>query len=188
MAIVVRNLNVRGKVVVGITPTSTPSVPASQGPLNAGTLANDSSIGTATWTISGTQGDTSLYASEISKYLKVTNFGFSIPNSATISGIIVTVDRVDSSGNGSVYDYRVRIVKNGTIGTTDKSSLIAWSNGFYETINYGSSSDLWGETWSFSDINSSTFGIAFSAIWTASGKLPALPSLKNIKITVHYTT
>ena len=47
--------------------------------------------------------------------------------------------------NEGVYDYAVRIIKGGTIGSTDRASGTAWSSSSAYTT-YGSSSDLWGET------------------------------------------
>jgi hypothetical protein len=77
-------------------------------------------------------------------------------------------------------DARVRIVKGGTIGSTDKASGSAWpGSDAYET--YGSSSDLWGETWTDSDINDSGFGMAIAASGTCEARID------HIEITVHYT-
>src|SRR3989344_5212889 len=63
---------------------------------------------------------------------------------------------------GVVYDHRVRIIKGGAIGSTDKASGTAWPGSLAYTT-YGGASDLWGETWTASDINASTFGVAISA-------------------------
>ncbi|MEO8069242.1 MAG: T9SS type A sorting domain-containing protein, partial [Flavobacteriales bacterium] len=60
-------------------------------------------------------------------------------------------------------DHRVLIVKGGVIGDADLSSPNAWPlTDAYAT--YGSSSELWGETWSAADINSPGFGLALSAM------------------------
>ncbi len=67
--------------------------------------------------------------------------------------------------NAGVYDHRVRIIKGGSIGSTDKASAEAWP-GTLAYSTYGGDSELWGETWSYSDINSSDFGIAISAYAT----------------------
>lgn len=118
-----------------------------------------------------------------SHYLKATNFGFSIPAGAAISGIVVEVERKES-GAGVAQDNRVRIVKGGTIGTTDKASASEWpTSDAYAT--YGSDIDLWGETWTVDDINASNFGVAVSALGlTNSGTA----SIDHIRITVYYLT
>lgn len=68
--------------------------------------------------------------------------------------------------NAGVYDHRVRIIKNGAIGTTDKATADAWPLGSDIYATYGGSSDLWGETWTPSDVNSANFGVAISAYGT----------------------
>jgi type II secretory pathway pseudopilin PulG len=84
---------------------------------------------------------------------------------------------------GSTQDNRVSIVKsNGTIGTANKASASAWPSSD-ATATYGGSSDLWSETWTYSDINNSNFGVAVSASSTNSTL-----SIDHIKLKVYYTT
>ena len=64
--------------------------------------------------------------------------------------------------NEGIYDHRVRIIKGGAVGSTDKASGTAWPTSPAYTT-YGGASDLWGETWTAEDINASTFGVAISA-------------------------
>lgn len=162
---------------------------ASSGPLSPGTLADDSGVGTQTWNNTGNAGasddsyaDVSLLFGQTSHYLKATNFGFAIPSGATIDGIVVAIEKSATVGS-SVVDSQVRIVKGGTIGATDKASGTNWpTTDAYST--YGSSSDLWGETWTHTDINASTFGAALSAAWVAN---TPTANVDHIRITVHYT-
>lgn len=126
----------------------------------------------------------SLTGTDQSRYLKCTNFGFSIPTDATINGIIVEFEIRSGSSASEVQDNRVRIVKSdGTVGSTDKSVAGAWPT--TDTYaSYGSSSDLWGETWTYTDINDVDFGAALSAkrfdtIGTA--------LVDHVRITVYYT-
>lgn len=161
----------------------------SSGPNSPATTADDSGTGTATWSDTGnitTSNDTratvSIDSSNSSHYLKATNFGFSIPAGATINGIVVEWEK--GGGGGFDTDNAVRIVKGGTIGSTDKSSLTAWpSSDTY--ASYGSSSDVWGETWTADDINATTFGAAISVKTTAA---LAGPTIDHVRITIHYTT
>jgi hypothetical protein len=165
---------------------------ASLGPNGCGTGVDDSSIGTTAWTSPGniTAEDTTYASANLtlgvpSHYLKGTNFAFSIPSGATIDGIVVEWKRFCSVGRGTntAADNAIRIVKGGTIGATDKSNGSNWpaTNGYQ---SYGSSSDLWGETWSDTDINSSTFGAALSAKATSA---LATASVDFCRITVYYT-
>lgn len=167
---------------------------ATAGPNNSGTQADDNAVGTQTWadvanvassndarsTSSGLTGSVSTH------YLKCTNFGFSIPSGATIDGITVTIER-RNTGIGPVIDNRVRIVKGGIVGSTEKAAPEAWP-GVDGTVTYGGAADLWGETWADTDINASTFGVVLSAIGeTQSGNPEGTPEVDNIQITINYT-
>src|SRR5262249_24053642 len=48
------------------------------------------------------------------------------------------------------------------------SKLSIWPSVEADQV-YGSESDLWGETWSSTDINATTFGAAMSVKWVADG-------------------
>src|SRR3989339_1843485 len=62
---------------------------------------------------------------------------------------------------GATYDKYIRIIKSdGTIGSTERASVTAWGASAFYT--YGGEADLWGESWTASDINDSDFGIAVS--------------------------
>lgn len=162
-----------------------------------GTAVDDSGIGTQNWTnvtnaqgapdgnvasapFSGTPG------SAMSHYLKMTNFGFSIPSSATIVGLACIVKRSGTTGNGTISDNHVCAVKGGTIQTsTDYRATGAWPNTLTNQ-SYGGSADMWGNTWAYSDINSSGFGFALSAnLSGSSGTITA--SVDAITVTVYYT-
>ena len=161
---------------------------ASEGPLSPDSGTNDAGYGSVAWTDPG-----NILASDGSKatailslgltpsnYLVATDFDFAIPGGATIDGIVVEIER--SCGMlESVADDRVRIVKGGTVGATDRSSADVWPDAdAYKTD--GSSSDLWGETWADTDINATTFGVALSA-----GSDGGVASVDHIRITVYYT-
>ena len=72
------------------------------GATSPGTMADDSTIGTITWSNpdNAKASDDSrsianhVSAASTSHYLKATNFGFSIPAGSTIDGIVVRVERV----------------------------------------------------------------------------------------------
>src|SRR5262245_15248784 len=93
----------------------------------AGTCADATGIGTVAWTnpsSAQTSDNTDATAGflnngDTSHYLKCTNFGFSIPTGSVIQGIQVEWEYKNASG-GTVNDSAARIVKGGTIGTTDR--------------------------------------------------------------------
>jgi len=103
----------------------------------------------------------------------VTNSPGTMADDATI-GILTwsNVDNAKVSDNtyatatmsyrGEVSEHNIMIVKSdGTIGTTNQTYGSEFSSveGYY---SYGSSFDLWGETWSYTDINDADFGMVFS--------------------------
>ena len=163
---------------------------ATQGPLSPGTIVSDSSFGDVAWVSPGNASASDDARATVtlgiivpnSEYLKSTNFGFTIPAGATINGIVVEIERSTPIA-GQVTDGRVRIVKGGTIGATDRSGGTWPSTDAY--ASYGSSSDLWGETWTSTDINSSLFGTALVAAWVSASAPVA--QVDHVRITVHYT-
>jgi len=123
-------------------------------------------------------------------YLKVKGFGFSIPVGSTINGITVNVEKKQScieshlSCTSDVTDNIVRLVKNDSIIGTNKANTAPWGTSDAITT-YGGIADLWGTTWSVSDINNSNFGIDFSAQRTSGGDRRVY--VDHITITVTYT-
>lgn len=160
--------------------------------LNPSTCTSDASLGTTAWSnpanaeISDGVFATvrsSGSASWITEYIKCTGYGFSIPSSATITGITVNVERKADASN-TYQDDAVRLVNAAGIGTTDRSTTTAYTTtNTYEA--HGGSSDLWGGGWTPSNINSATFGAAFAAIELAASRHTV--SVDNIQITVYYT-
>jgi hypothetical protein len=158
-----------------------------------GTLANDGSNGSfIAWTNpsnASASDDNQATAAIVSgpspftQYLKATNFGFTIPSDATITGFKVQVEK-KITGSGSINDKRVSPVKGGTIEATDKASATAWPAS--DTVaDYGADGDLWSLTWSPTDINATTFGVAVAAN-AVSGVSP-IANIDYISITVYYT-
>lgn len=161
-------------LVVADNATPTPVLAtASSGPSNAGTGTNvDRSSSVYSWSSPGniTADDTS-YATvtalpiqpTVTDYIRGTNYGFSIPSSASISGIAVKIGRY--AGNTDIRDDIVRLVKGGSITGDNKAATgTTWAHsGSVEEASYGGSSDLWGTTWTYSEINASDFGVVLSA-------------------------
>jgi hypothetical protein len=165
---------------------------SSQGPLNAGTVADDSSVGTVAWSNpTNAQGAADTVYATIAvngpmtgHYLKATNFGFTIPSGATINGVVVEFRRSDS--NGILTDGTIKLVKGGVVSGTNKSAGATWPTS--DTWNsFGGTTDLWGLTLTDTDINSSTFGVVLSPTISGltSGFTPA--QVDAIRITVYYT-
>lgn len=174
---------------------------AQQGPLSGSTFTNVVISGSTTsWTNTGNAAasDNTYTAATnnlpgnggFTDYFQATNFGFTIPSGATITGITVEIEDFDddNGASGRARDNKVMIVKGGVIRTTDNSINSFWATSDPNSYTtYGSSSDLWGETWTAADINSSNFGFAISAKRQGGGGMACFPTIDHIRITVNYT-
>lgn len=163
----------------------------SSGPLGAGTGADDGS-GASVWSNPGNiTADDASYAVNTpgqspSDYLEATNFGFSIPVGSTINGIYVEIEvkaSQDLPFSHSVGDNSVRLIQGGAIGGTDESTYPHWPTAEGYNI-YGSSSDLWGLSWTVAQINASNFGVALNVITVNFG---ADAYVNYVRITVYYS-
>jgi hypothetical protein len=163
---------------------------ASSGPLSAGLGADDSGTGTLAWTtpnnvlsLNASYATRGLAAGSISHYIKATQFGFAIPATATVLGISADVNRAQNQATTVINDEKVRVVKGGVIGSTDRANATTWpTTDTY--VTYGSASDLWGDTWTAADINASTFGFAISAKFVSG--VTTTSRVDHIRMTVTY--
>lgn len=151
----------------------------SAGPRYPSNGSNNSSIGNTSWSYTGNVGSSdnsdarsSLSGGRISNYLVATDFGFSVPANATITGIQVDIERADGNRSSSAYlrDNSVKIVKRGSITGSDHANTSQDWPTSDQVASYGSDSDLWGTAWTPADINSSNFGAALSVRNTSSSR------------------
>ena len=155
-----------------------------------GTVVNDDSVSGKSWQNPDNakieDGNTSyIIEPAYTQYLKATNFGFSVPSGATIDGIEVGVKRKSSDAGYWILDYSVKLVKSdGGFSVANRANTDPgqWSTTLTYAF-YGGSSDLWGESWTSSDINNSNFGIAFSVDGYDEPSL----EVDHIQIKVYYT-
>lgn len=111
-------------------------------------------------------------------------FYFDIPLTATINGIVCTVERYASSAS-TIRDLYVKLLKNGASVGDAKSVGTYWSTS-EGSISNGSPTDLWGTTWSPSDINSLTTGFFISCEYTPAYSF-ATAYVDTMSMTVYYT-
>ena len=84
------------------------------------------------------------------------NFGFAIPTDATILGIELILSKYPWGGF-SVADVDVKLNKGGSAVGDNKAKSGDWAIN-QNDYTYGSSTDLWGTTWTPAEINASGFG------------------------------
>jgi hypothetical protein len=175
-----------------LTYVDEPSPAALSSVKSAGTSADSGAGGGVTWS-NATSPASGGYASatgtvDAYKYtdiLEETNFGFSIPSGATILGIVASVPRYAS---GEAQDAHVYLVKAGTyqngVGQV-KANAGYWPSSSQAAI-YGSAGDLWGNTWAYSDINNSGFGVGIE-VELPYQSVAAVAYVGPISVTVYYS-
>lgn len=121
--------------------------------------------------------------------LTVSDFGFAIPAGATINGIVLEVEKKRTAGgtSGIVEDNGLQIMKGGVLVGPNKSQYgIDWP--LTDTyVTYGTSTDLWGTTWTPAEINASDFGVSLASISYVCGAT-ITTSIDHVRMTVYYTT
>ena len=152
-------------------------------------ITSDPSNGTLPWEPVTTEGywqvlgpGTSGYKE--SHYLYGRGFGFNVPTGVDIAGIIVRIGIV-AAGDYVWRDVKVYLTKAGSI-TGDNRATYTYFTAQYQYRYYGDYDDLWGTTWTPSDINNSGFGAKFAAEIVPYGR-DALSIFSGV-ITVYYTT
>lgn len=85
-------------------------------------------------------------------------FGFSIPVNATITGIQVSLRKMISNPLPNIKDSVVQLLKGGNPAGSNLANNLQWPNTL-TYVSYGDSSNLWGTTWTPTEINDANFGI-----------------------------
>jgi len=164
------------------------------GPNDAGTGTNVEGAGSVDWVEpNAITSPGSPYAvatlnkdNRYSNYLQGTNYSFNLPINAIITGIEVVITHMSSGNNPSIYDNIVSLVKAGAILPDNKASLTPWLKGDFSTTTYGSSTDLWGTTWTPADINDPNFGVALAVYRPNQGNNLRDAIVDTMQITVYY--
>jgi len=155
------------------------------------TMADDAIYGEVAWTgIDNAKVSDNAYAiadcspyggfARTFHYLEAKNFGFSIPADATINGILAEVES-KGTHNGNTSLMYIHVLKNGALSSSQITAQAVTTVEQYYLL--GSSSSLWGETWTPSDINDPNFGIAMAAFINGG----YLIYVDHIRMTVYYT-
>ena len=129
---------------------------------------------------------------EDSEFLVLSDFGFSIPAGSTIDGIEVSIERsIDNTGGSrAVQDVVVQLLDaaGSATGNNKAATSTNWPGPSAEaSATYGNNTDLWGATWSVSDINDTNFGIQIQVTGQTPGGSTVTARIDQVQITVHYT-
>ncbi|MBA7641395.1 hypothetical protein ES703_49072 [subsurface metagenome] len=125
---------------------------------------------------------TGMARGDITHWLRATTFGFSIPDGATIDGIVAEFEkRATASG---ISDSSVQIVMAGSEQGDERAVAGYWpTSDTY--IAHGGIADLWGLGWNAAAINASNFGVSIAARFVASDEKTVY--IDHVRITVYYT-
>ena len=127
-----------------------------------------------------------LSSTTASNYIIATSStGMDIPPYATITGIEVFIERGQNGGSGTARDNVVQLLKTGGLVGSNLAVATAWKT-TEQQARYGSSTALWGTTWTPADVNSRNFGLAFAVQGSAVGA-SATARIDHIIVNVYYT-
>jgi hypothetical protein len=174
-----------------------------------GTTANATDVGDTDWADpdnakDGVDSDAATWTSDdanpdyASHYLKLTNLGLSVPDTAVITGVKVEIKRWQQKDSADDDDYivdsSIRPVVGDTITGEDKAVLgIPWNDlsddGDIPTFTYGSESESgsWGAGLTPDDVNADDFGVAISVSGVKiTSTLNVVANIGDVHITVYY--
>jgi hypothetical protein len=120
--------------------------------------------------------------------LQCLNYGFTIPPTAIVAGIEVSVERRSSSvANGGSRDASLFLVKAGVQAGNNGATATIYTTADLVEV-HGGPANLWGTTWTAAQINAANFGAVFTATKPNAAGGAHTVSVDHISITVHYTS
>ncbi len=119
------------------------------------------------------------YRSNVASF---SGFGFTVPLTATITGVQLDIlQRVNSPGGG-IHDSVLTLAINGLAIGNNKATSLNWFD-TPQTQIYGGPTDTWGNTLSVNDVNNSGFGILYEITNTSYDQAA---SVDFMSMTIHY--
>ena len=126
-----------------------------------------------------------LAAQDLSKLLRASNFGFSIPPGATIDGVLAEIS-LQANSAGKIKDIAAILVDENGFNIGDNQLKDEYLPSSPTTWEYGGSTDKWGATLTPAIINDADFGVRFSVKnYSTTTSWNALVYF--IRLTVYYT-
>ena len=167
--------------------TAAPFTFGSAGTITSGTTYPGTASGSSWTNASNATASDDTYATEAvfsgtsSGTISLTNFGFSIPTNATITGIEVFVESLRSAGSATIRP-RCFLVFNGTQVGFEKGGTAVLTSEATQTL--GAYNDTWNAKLTPDKINASTFGVDVRFL-SLTGS--ATISLDSVAIAIHYS-
>ncbi len=160
---------------------------------NGSVSVEDNAEGTKAWqepTVAVNPDDDAIFAhidgffvaDTLSFLLKITDMGFELPANSIIKGLVVEV-RKEADIAGSAADSQIKLIKNGATVAENKANTDDWGTSFSD-VSYGGATDLWGTTWTATEINSTSTGVLIQLLKEGTN---ADLHISGARITVYYT-
>ena len=126
------------------------------------------------------------FSTGVSDFLYAQNFGFSIPSTATITGIQVDAYLTSTHHDQGTTDQSILLLNaSSTPVGTDHADLVTLWPGSFTYKTWGNSADTWGAGLAYTDINSSNFGVAIQC--STGSSVVETAQVDYVQITVWYT-
>jgi hypothetical protein len=152
------------------------------------TFVSDSGGSQTAWTVSGSTWISSPDGTHLfTQNADFSNFGFAIPSTATINGVVASFFRESNISGIFVVDNTIELfTSTGGTFSSNKASSANWPVGSFGQATYGASNDLWGMSLTPSIVNASSFGLRIQAKRTG-GVSSVTPTIETIRLTIYYT-
>jgi parallel beta-helix repeat protein len=126
---------------------------------------------------------------QLSSSLVAKGFGFSIPSNAQVLGIELKIKwRCTLSGQATCpYTNIIGLRKIGSANRAVTTYFLPYNTNSFPESTYGGSTDLWGATWSPSDVNNVDFG-ANIVLKGGGGSGSSTAAVDSVTIKVYYDT
>ena len=138
----------------------------------------------AWWTINGIKADITFTATGLGRHLYASEFNFSIPSTATVTGIELSFSYTVNAPANTLEDTICSLMKYGfSVGAQKFAQTSPYNNN--SSVIFGNSADMWSTTWSPAEINLPNFGFDFRL--RAKGITTQFGITNGFMATVYYT-
>ncbi|HSO38654.1 MAG TPA: hypothetical protein VLT33_39260 [Labilithrix sp.] len=119
------------------------------------------------------------------EHLRITDFGFTLPASATVKGVEVEFKR--QAGDTGIGDGNIELWLDGAPSDRPKFLATAWPRAIVGTHHYGQAVDTWGNDLTPALVGKPGFGVEIYALRQEdAGTAPIEASVESMRITVFY--
>lgn len=119
-----------------------------------------------------------------SNYLYIHGFNANLPDTAVVEGVRITVKKRAAGPVADHSAYLVYLSGSELAFTSENKALPDDWTSIYQNTDYGGATDQWGESFSYTDLNNSTFGFALAA--EGDGSINNGPVIDSYTLNVYY--